>query len=165
MNTYAQKGMFLTALAGTLIFMSCSNTPAEQQEKVNDKLENVKQKADDMNAEAGAQFDRDRQAVVDDLTDLRNDIDNKLKETNDKLAKKDLKPSERKEAETMKAELEQEKAKVDAEMGRVTNATAETWNDVKVGANKTSEDVKSWWGRLKENVDKKTGSDHDNDGH
>ena len=165
MNTYAQKGMFLTALAGTLIFMSCSNTPAEQQEKVNDKLENVKDKASDMNAEAGAQFDRDRKAVEDDLTDLRNNIDGKLKDTNDKLAKKDLKPSERKEAEAMKAELEQEKTKVDAEMAKVTSATAETWNDVKVEANKTSDDVKSWWGRLKENVDKKTGSDKDNDGH
>ena len=165
MNTYAQKGILITALIGSLIFMGCSNTPAEQQDKTDNKLENVKDKVNDMNAEAGAQFDKDRKAVVDDLTDLRNNIDQKLTDTNDKLAKKDLKPSERTEAQAMKAELEQEKAKVDAEMAKVQSSTSETWNDVKAEANKTSDDVKSWWGRLKENVDKKTKSDKDNDGH
>ena len=50
-------------------------------------------------------------------------------------------------------------------MDKVQNATSTTWNEVKAEASKTSEDVKGWWGRLKDNVDKKTDADHDNDGH
>lgn len=165
MSTYAQKGMFFTALAGGLLFTSCSNTPAEQQDKMNDKIENVHEDMKDLNAETGAEFDRDRKDIADDLRDLRDNIDNKLKDTNDKLAKTDLKADERSEAEAMKAELEKEKAQVDAELDKVTNATVETWNDVKTEATKTSNDVKTWWNQQKEKVDKKSDADNDNDGH
>jgi hypothetical protein len=65
----------------------------------------------------------------------------------------------------MKTELEQEKTKVSAELDKVGNASADTWTDVKTEANKTADDVKSWWGKLKDNVDKKTDADNDNDGH
>lgn len=157
--------MFFTALAGSLLFISCSDTPAEQQDRMNDKMENAKEAVKDMSAGAGTEFDRDRNTVADDLRGLRDNIDNKLKDANDKLAKTDLKADERTKAEAMKAELEKEKAEVDRELDKVANATVETWNDVKAEAIKTGDEVKSWWNSQKENIDKKTDADHDNDGH
>lgn len=165
MNNYAQKGIFLAALGGSLLLFGCSNTPAEQQGKMDSKMENVKDKMQDMDASTRAAFEADRTSITNDLKDLGDNIDNKLKEVNEELAKTDLKASERTDAEAMKAELEQEKSKVADEMTKVQNATAETWNDVKVEADKTTDDVKSWWGKLKDNVDKKTDVDNDNDGH
>lgn len=165
MNNYARKGMLGTALVGSLLFMSCSNTPAEQQDRMNEKMEDVQDKIDNMDASARSTFEADRKAVTDELLSLQDNIDNKLKEVNDKLAKTDLKAGERTEAEAMKAELAQEKAQVSTELDKVRNATSDTWTDVKAEANKASEDVKGWWEKLKDNVDQKTDADKDNDGH
>ena len=51
------------------------------------------------------------------------------------------------------------------ELDKVEGATSDTWNDIKIEANKTSQDAKDWWSRLKDNVDQKTDADKDNDGH
>ena len=39
------------------------------------------------------------------------------------------------------------------------------FRSTKADINKASDDVKGWWARLKENIDKKTNADNDKDGH
>lgn len=162
------RALFITtALTGGVMLTRCSNTPEEQKDTMNEKMNKVEDKMEDakMDAKTPAAWESERTSILNDLRDLRSNIDNKLSSTNEKLAGKGLKPSERKDEEAMKAELEKEKAAVDEQITKVEGADAGTWETVKADSKKASDDVKGWWGRLKENVDKKTSSDKDHDGH
>ena len=165
MIAFSKSPVLFAVLAGSMLFAACSNTAADQNDKMNSKMDKVNDKIQDTKADASAQFEKDRQSIASDLTSLRDNINSKLKDTNDDLAKKDLKSSERTKDEKLKAELEKEQTVVNDELDKVNNATASTWDDVKADANKVSADVKTWWSGMKEDVDKKTDSDKDNDGH
>lgn len=165
MNKPIKTGVVLSALAGSMLLFSCSNTPAEQQETMNDKMENVQEKQQDMDLSSREAFESDRKEIADDLRDMRDNIDKKLSNVNEDLAKTDLKADVRAEKTAMKAELEREKVVVSNELEKVEGATSDTWNDIKIEANKTSQDVKNWWEKLKDNVDQRTDADKDKDGH
>jgi hypothetical protein len=144
-----------------------SNSPEEQQEKTAEKLDKVEDKMldADHDADTRAEWEKERTDVLEDLRNLRDDIDKKLSGTNEKLARTDLKTSERRDEEAMKAELEREKGIVAGLIKDVENASETTWAQVRVDTRTASDKVKDWWNRFKDNVDKKTDRDNDNDGH
>lgn len=166
MRTTTQYTLAIGAFAGSLLFASCTNTPAEQKQETDKKMDQIQDKMLDATvANTPAAWEKERADILQDLRDLRDNIDKKLTETNVTLTDKKLKPSERTDAEALKAELTKEKASVEDMVQRAENATDATWSTTKADIKKGSDDVKSWWARLKENVDKKTKSDNDNDGH
>ncbi|MBL0127632.1 MAG: hypothetical protein IPP83_09245 [Flavobacteriales bacterium] len=153
------------AIALGLLLPGCSNTVDEQKAETNAAMAKVQERMDAASARTAATWESERAEMLRDLRQLRDDIDNKLTSSNARLAGKGLKPSERKDEEAMKAELSTEKVKVERLIADVEGANDSTWESVKTSTKKAAEDVKSWWSRLKENVDKKTTRDADHDGH
>jgi hypothetical protein len=166
MKTLRDHPFTAVLLAGGLLFAGCSTTPAEQKAETNKELNKIEDKMQDATvANTQLAWESDRADVLKDLRDLRDNIESKLAETNVKLADKDLKPSERKDEESMKAELTKEKNIVDGLIQKAENATDPTWESTKAEIRTASDDVKGWWARLKDNIDKKTDADKDHDGH
>lgn len=167
MHTPKHPLLMAAAIASSFFFVRCANTPEEQNEAMQDKMDKIEDKALDAQAEAETrlEWEKDRSAILDDLRDLRSNIDGKLAETNEKLAKKDLKASERADAEAMKAELTKEKELVEAQITKVEGATPADWDMTRTEADRTRNDVRTWWQKEKEKVDKKTDADKDHDGH
>lgn len=167
MRTPNRPLLMATAIASTLFFVRCANTPEEQRDAMNDKMDKIDDKALDAQTEADTrlEWEKDRTAILDDLRDLRSNIDGKLAETNEKLAKKDLKASERADHEAMKAELTKEKELVEAQIAKVEGATPADWDMTRTEADRTRNDVRTWWQKEKEKVDQKTDADKDGDGH
>jgi hypothetical protein len=169
-NDLIMKRLTYAALAAVtlgLTLPSCSTTPEEQQEKTAESLDKIEDKMVDatQDADTRAEWEKERSDVLTDLRNLRDDIDKKLNDCNEKLARTDLKASERKDEEAMKAELEREKGIVDGLVKDVENASETTWATVRVDTKNASDKVKDWWTRFKENMDKKTDRDNDGDGH
>lgn len=153
-------------LAGGFIMAGCSNTPAEQRAETEKKVDRIEDKmADSRMADTHSEWEKERADILADLRDLRDNIGSQLAKTNVDLADKKLKPSVRKDKEALKAELEREKTNVEELVAKAENATDATWSSTKADINKASDDVKGWWARLKENIDKKTDADNDKDGH
>jgi uncharacterized protein (DUF3084 family) len=168
MNTLTNISLAVATVSLGLLYTSCSeDTPAEQRADMNKKLDKVEDKMADApyNADTRKDWVQERNDVLKDLRDLRDEIDNKLASVNEKLASKDLKASEREDQTAMKTELEKEKTAVDGLISDVENAREDNWNTVKLDTQRASDEVKSWWARFKENVDRKTKADKDRDGH
>lgn len=146
----------------------CSqNDPQEARDRMNDKLDKVEDKMNDANenADTPKEWVTERNDILNDLRDLRNKIETELNTHNEKLASKDLKAADRREHQAMKTELEKEKAIVDGLITNVDGATDASWATVKADTRRASDEVKAWWNRMKENIDRKTDADNDNDGH
>jgi hypothetical protein len=166
MKTLRNHPFTAIVLAGGLLFVGCSTTPTEQKAETNKELNKIEDKMEDATvANTQLAWEADRADVLEDLRDLRDNIESKLAETNVKLADKDLKPSERKDQEAMKAELTKEKNIVEGLITKAENATDPTWESTKLEIRASSDDVKGWWARFKDNIDKKTDADKDHDGH
>ena len=158
--------LLAAAFGSGLMLASCSDTPQEQNEEMNKKMEDVQDEMKDVQAaDTPAEWQKERNDVLDKLRSMRDDIDKELARTNEKLAGKDLKPSERADETAMQAELMREKTRVTELITTVEGSEEGTWAAVKADAQKTSDEVESWWKRTKENIDKKTNADRDNDGH
>jgi hypothetical protein len=156
------------AISGlALLFTGCAeNTPEEQREETNEKLDKISETADNANAaDTRAEWEAERNEMLTELRQLRHDIEDQLGKTNEKLARKDLKPSERTDTEALKAELEREKAKMDRLITDIENANETNWATIKLDTRKGADDVRTWWQRFKENVDRGTKADADKDGH
>ncbi len=166
MNTPKNLGLMATVIAGCLAFASCSDTPAEQSEEMNAKVDQVQDKMEDASAAPTlAAWENERNDILSDLRGMRDDIDAELGRCNERLAGKGLKPSERTDELAMQAELMREKTTVDELIARVEGSNEGTWVAVKEDTRKASEEVQGWWARFKDNIDKKTRSDKDMDGH
>ena len=167
MHSLKHHTLSLAALAGSLLLASCSAPdPVEQKADMNEQLNKIEDKmADSKMAPTAAAWENERTAILSDLRDLRDNIDKKLSQTNEKLADAKLKPSVRTEHETLRTELEREKNRVEELIIKAEKATDATWSTTKADIERTSTEVKGWWARLKDNVDKKTTADKDNDGH
>lgn len=150
-------------IAGSFLVVSCNNTPAEQSEAMNDKVEKIEDKVQD--AKVDNDWERERADVMEDFRELQTKIDNKLAEVNEDLAKKDLKAEVRAEKEAMKAELIREQELVATKMKNVEGATTDNWENTKADVENSRREMDSWWEKQKENVDVKTDADKDNDGH
>lgn len=159
--------LFSIWASATLLTACSQNDPQAAREQMNDKLDKVEDKMAETNrtADTRKEWVEDRNDILDDLRDLRNKIENELAGHNEKLASKELKAADRREHESMKTELEKEKAIVDGLITNVEGATDATWTTVKSDTRRASDDVKTWWKHMKENIDRKTDVDHDNDGH
>ncbi|MEO8589139.1 MAG: hypothetical protein ABI432_07220 [Flavobacteriales bacterium] len=168
MNTVKTMNIavLVTALSGGLMLASCSETPKEQSEEMNKKMEGVQEEMQDVaTADTRAEWQNEREDVLTKLRNMRDDIDKELNRCNEKLAGKDLKASERAEQTAMQAELMREKTTVVDLLAKVEGSDQTTWSTVKEDTRKTSDDVEAWWKRFKDNIDKKTDADRDNDGH
>jgi len=159
-----------TALSGVVLLQSCSNTetPAEQANDTNDEMQQIADDAAKKQADTNLEWENQRNAILTDLRDLRDGIDKDLGKTNEDLAKKGLKASDRTKHEAMKAELEREKVRVDetivAMEGGAEVAVPER-ETMRMKAEQTRDEVKTWWEKRKEEQDKHTDADYDSDGH
>src|SRR5690349_6747881 len=126
---------FTMAAISLGLTLGCSNnTPEEQKQDTSEKLDKVEDKMVDANKDADtrAEWEKERSDVLQDLRNLRDDIDKKLNSTNEKLARTDLKASERRDEEAMKTELDREKGIVEGLVKDVEGASETTWNTVRV---------------------------------
>ena len=164
MNHYL---LIAASVAGSLLLAACSNTPDQQKAESRAAMESVQDKMNETAASAKtpAAWESERTEILNDLRGIRDNIDGKLATCNERLAGKDLKPSQRNDEEMMKSELIREKTQVETLISNVEGATDNTWTSVKADTKTASDEVEGWWARVKDNVDKKTDSDKDNDGH
>jgi hypothetical protein len=166
MTTRPHHLLAIAVLASGFAPAGCGNTPEEQRAATDKKLDKIEDKmADSKMADTRSEWEKERADILADLRGLRDNIEKELTSTNVALADKNLKPSIRKDKEALKAELEREKSKVDGMISKAEDATDATWSTTKADINKASAEVKGWWARLKENIDKKTDADNDKDGH
>lgn len=144
----------------------CSQSdPQEARDTMNNKLDKIEDKMQDAKADTPKEWVSERNGILDDLRALRDGIDDQLSKYTMKLADKDLKPSVRRDHEAMKTEFTKEKSVVEGLITNVEGATDATWATVKGDTRKTSDEVKAWWARMKDDMDRKTDADKDNDGH
>lgn len=153
----------VAAVCSGLLMVRCSNTPEEQRDKMNDKMEKIDQKIDEAKADVREEWVEEKNEIAKDLRDLQANIDNKLAKTDEKLASKDLKADERAKHEAMRTELQKEKEVVSAQLASVEGSTSGSWNTVKSDARKAMDDIKAWWDKQEEKIDRET--TRDNDGH
>lgn len=166
MNNPKNIALVVAAVAGSLTLWSCTDTPAEQSDEMNAKMDQVQEKMEDASAAPTlAAWENERNDILSDLRSMRDDIDAELGRCNERLAGKGLKPSERTDELAMQAELMREKTTVEELIARVEGSSEGTWVAVKEDTRKASEEVQGWWARFKDNIDKKTRSDKDMDGH
>lgn len=166
MNSPKNIALMVAAVAGSLMLWSCSDTPAEQSDEMNAKMEDVQEKMDDAaEAPTMAAWENERNDILGDLRGMRDDIDAELGRCNERLAGTGLKPSERADEVAMQAELMSEKTAVEELIAKVEGSNEGTWVTVKEDTRKASDEMKGWWARFKDNIDKKTRSDKDMDGH
>lgn len=155
-----------TTLVGGLFLASCGNTAQDQSDKMENKMEGVQEELNEASAaDTRAEFERERTDVLNELRRMRDNIDAELANTNERLAKTDLKADKRAEQEALKVELVDQKARVEGLIANVEGSQEGTWISVKEETKRTSDEVGSWWVRTKDNVDKLTDMDKDKDGH
>lgn len=136
----------LAAMCTSLLAVRCSNTPEEQRDRMNDKMEKIDDKMDEASkATTRQEWVEEKNAVAKDLRDLQMNIDDKLAKTEEKLAGKDLKAEERTKQEALRTELRKEKEAVATQLSSVESATDATWNTVRTDARKAMDDIKAWW--------------------
>lgn len=166
MKTTHYPALAIATLTGSLLLAACSNSPAEQNAEMEKKMDKIEDKmADSKMADSPAEWENEREIILKDLRDLRDNIDRKLAKTNDKLANKDLKQSEKAEQEALRVELNREKAKVAAAIAKAENATDATWSASKAELRQAADEVQGWWARQMEKIDVETKADNDKDGH
>lgn len=166
MRTTTSYALAIALVTGSCIFTGCSDTPAEQQKETENKLDKIEDKMTDAKlADTPKEWEKERADILEDLRELRNDIDDELNKVNVALADKDIKPSVRKDKVALKLELEREKANLEGMVTRAEAATDATWTTTRADLDKAANETKGWWARQKENIDKKTDADNDKDGH
>ena len=145
---------------------SCGNTAQDQSDKMENQMEDVQKDLNEVStADTRAEFERERNDVLNDLRQMRDDIDKELSNTNERLAKTDLKAEKRASQEALKAELVDQRTRVEGLIANVEGSAQGTWISVKEETKRASDEVGNWWMRTKDNVDKMTDMDKDKDGH
>jgi hypothetical protein len=168
MKTLINLSLSVVTIAAGVFMAGCAEeTPGEQRSEMNKEIDKVQDKMADAPYEADTRKEwvEERNEVLNDLRSLRNDIEKKLADTNEKLARNDLKPSERDDLNAMKVELEREKTTMDRLVNDVETAREDNWNTVRLDTRRASDEVKNWWAKFKEDIDRSTKSDKDRDGH
>ena len=82
MTTLKQPVMMASLIVGSLLFVRCANTPEEQRDNMENKMEKIEDKALDAQttADNAREWENERNEVLEDLRDLRGNIDDKLAE-------------------------------------------------------------------------------------
>lgn len=166
MKTTYYPALAIATLTASLLLAACSNSPTEQNAKMEKEMDKIEDKMTDSKlADSPAAWENEREVILKDLRDLRDNIDRKLARTNEKLTSKDLKPSERADQEALRVELNREKTKVEQTITKAENATDATWNSTKAELRQAADEVQGWWARQMEKIDVETKADNDKDGH
>jgi outer membrane murein-binding lipoprotein Lpp len=154
--------LIATTIAGGMLLMGCSNTAADQADKMETKMDKVQ---DDLDAAAAAEtrsaYERERADALKKLYAMRENIDHELALVTERLATKDMKADKRAEQEALKVELEDQHQEVGRIIGKVEGSTQGTWISVKEDTRSAAEKVEDWWNRTKENVKDLTKSGKD----
>ena len=155
-----------TTLVGGLFLAGCGNTAQDQSDKMENKMEDVQKDLNEVSAaDTRAEFERERDEVLNTLRSMRDNIDTELANTNERLAKTDLKADKRAGQEALKVELVDQKARVEGLIANVENSQEGTWISVKEETRRIADEMGNWWTRTKDNIDKLTDMDKDKDGH
>lgn len=154
------SAIIVTALLFTACAEPANNDPA-------DPTTNTDQNATSGGANNGplAAVTAERQKVAEELKDLRGDVEERLVDVNNKLARTDLDKATRKAVEEERDTLIGLRERIDGSLRQVEGADETTWQSVKEGVRNTLTDVKDWFKRQAEKVDKETKADADDDGH
>jgi Skp family chaperone for outer membrane proteins len=149
MKTRMSNGLWMAAVAGTLFLAACSSAP--EQTDTMDAAPESTIAAPEVNA-----FQTEQQDLAADLRNLQAEVNTKLNEVNAELERTDLAAEARTAAEATKAQLEETRTTLANELSNVEEATADTWSNVKAGADKASKDVKGLWDGVKDKVEEAT---------
>lgn len=154
MKTFIMKnplsnGLWMATVVGTLFLAACSSAP-EQTDTMDAPPEST------ITAPEVDAFQTEQQDLAADLRDLQEQVNTKLNDVNAELERTDLAADARTAAEATKAQLEETRTTLANELTNVEEATADTWNDVKAGADKASQGVKGLWDSVKDKVEEAT---------
>lgn len=99
-----------------------------------------------------ATFEQERNELQQELLGLRNELDQKLLKVEAGLADPALTEEERMEHEELRSDLAAQHERVEVVLNDLSEATVDTWQLVKSGANEVSNDVGRWVETHAENV-------------
>ena len=143
----------ITFAMATLGLVACSDAPRDgdkMENEVDNTLENIQE---------------EKNAIAEDMRELRNKINIRMAEVDAKLSDPDLDADKRAKFEQEKIQLKEQGDRMDGNLSEVETATKENWSDVKASSVKAADDTENWFQRQKELIDQKTDADKDNDGH
>jgi Skp family chaperone for outer membrane proteins len=124
------KFLMLTMVLGSLLFVQC-NQPRDN--KTGESSGNY-----DTESERNDMMDREREEVAQNLREVRDDIDRELEEISNDM--ENASDEARRDLEETRKDLTDRRSRVEETLDEVQNATADTWDDIKDGANNTIED-------------------------
>lgn len=107
----------------------------------------------------------ERDAASKQLRKLRDDIEERLTDVDDRLKRTDLNAQTRKAVEDERTSLLDLRQRIDHSLEDMDRADTSTWEEIKTGVKKTADDVGDWFKKMGEKVDKETKADVDKDGH
>ena len=166
MRSMNNTALLTAAVLGSVMLARCGNTPDEQKVEMDTAVESVKQDIAELPSNtASEEWKVERTAILTELYALRTGIELKLASTRERIATRVSTAAARAEEEAMRVELVRELSKVNDLIKNVEAATPTTWDTVKADTREATNAVNAWWKRLKDNVDKGTKADNDNDGH
>ncbi|QQR88050.1 MAG: hypothetical protein IPJ76_07505 [Flavobacteriales bacterium] len=141
---------------------SCgNNSPADVREDV----AATNAEAHDEVTKAMKELDEAKAAATLELRELQAQLRKEMADIDAKLADTKLKAERRTELEKTKDELNVQLARLETQLGDVDRATQETWEETKAAVRKAADETSNWFTRQAEKIDRKTGADHDKDGH
>lgn len=147
------KLIYAGVLGAFCSLAACSDAPKNtetMERKVDEAMAELRTGKDDMSRE---------------LRVLREKLAIELTKAEERLKDPALTSEERTEWEAFKQEVNDQIDRLDENLDDVEGATAEKWEAVKADTRRTADDVGNWFQRQAEKLDRKTGADHDKDGH
>lgn len=156
---------FITAavIGGALLFTSCGRDPGEETERVDEqKQENAEEMA---KADDSQEWMKERNEAVRELTDLRENMNNRLTREQKRLADGIKNAERRAECENHIKELQANIAQIDASLTRMNATTGTDWSTMKGEMRTMKDSTDNWFKRQSEKIDRNTDADGDKDGH
>ena len=146
-------GLFLT---------QCSNANEDDRTPAPSTTVVTEEVAEDQPDEV---WTRERETAVSELKGLRKDVEERILDVNGRLQRNDLSSATRKAVEEERESLLDLRKRIDRSIEDVEGADQSTWQNIKEGVNNTTRDVRDWFKKMGEKVDKETKADADDDGH
>lgn len=155
-----------TALTVGLLFVQCGPKTSDGDNDAYDTTAVVTPRVVERDpAPVLAAVTDERQTMAAELKTLRADVEERLVDVNNKLARTDLSRATRKAVEQERDSLIGLRSRIDGSLKDIEGADDSTWENVKTGGRNTATDVKDWFKKMGEKVDQETKADADKDGH
>lgn len=155
----------LSCLLGGLMFTTSCMDSGDASEKTTDQMQENKNEMNEAKTESSEEWREERTEAVAELRELRATLESQQVREQERLDKGIKDAGKKAECQAMIAELNTNIARVDASLMKMDASTGTDWSNVKAETRMATDETKTWWGRQKEMVDKKTDADKDNDGH